>query len=174
MCDYKLKILEDLKNNNFDISKIEDYKKDLVGLEEEVNFLRTIDWIKLGKYLEFDKNPTFDLSGWEFLAKGWRDNDEAKILWYIQQRFNKEYHWSDIFDKSLDDSNKNIRSLLIHYSFVQNKYIEYEKEIEVLEDEIEILKKKTCKNCLEFIDGKCKILNLKTDIGGCLKHFRKK
>lgn len=160
----KLKLLEDLKNDNFDVNKKEIYIADLDLLEKELNFFRSIDLIKLGKYIEYDATQTFDLSGWEFLAGAWRKKSEATVLWYLQQRFNKEYHWTDIFDKNKDEDNQEFRSILVHYGFIQKKYFEGLEEQE----------KRTCKNCYKFKNGKCEILNIEKDIGGCGDYFIKR
>lgn len=55
-----------------------------------------IDWVKLGKRLEDEKN--YDGGGWEHLAKYWRDNKAFSVYSHFYHRFNKHYHWLDFLD----------------------------------------------------------------------------
>lgn len=107
--------------------------------KKELAFFRSIDFVSMGKFIEYEKHC--DLTGWEFLAHGWRNKNEAKCLWYIQQRWNKNFHYNEIFDYNKDVENEQIRGLLLNISICNRWLKENEEEIEELKQIIENLKK---------------------------------
>lgn len=114
-------------------------KEELKLLKQELNFYRSIDFVEIGKFIEYNKQC--DLTGWEFLADGWKTKNEAKVLWYIQQRWNKTYHYNEIFDEKKDEKNEEFRTLLLNYSYLIKMYEEQEIEIKELKIQLVSIKK---------------------------------
>lgn len=111
--------------------QLSEYRDTIKELKSELNFYRSIDFVGMGRFIEYDKGC--DLTGWEFLADAWRNKNEAKALWYIQQRWNKNYHFNEIFDENKDEDNKEFRTLLSHHSYLLKMYKEQEIELEELQ-----------------------------------------
>jgi hypothetical protein len=95
-----------------------------------------IDWVKIGKILENDKN--YDGAGWEHLAKAWRDRKNFAVFHYFYNRFNKKYHWLEFLNEtSLNDQEsisilkylENCNPLTPTETMLQWRGIEDEKEV---------------------------------------------
>lgn len=112
--------------------------EEIESLKKELNFYRSIDFVAMGRFIELDKQC--DLTGWEFLADAWRSDNQAKALWYVQQRWNKNFHYNDIFEGKQDVENKEFRDLMLTHAHLFKMYKESQSEIEELEKEIEKLK----------------------------------
>lgn len=141
----QIKISETLKNIEsaiklglpLDFNKISKLATEFEWFEKELNFYRSIDFLAMGRFIEYEKGC--DLTGWEFLAHGWRNENEAKCLWYIQQRWNRAFHFNEIFDEEKDESNKEIRSLFSCLSLRTKLQNETDEELEEAKNRIKEL-----------------------------------
>ena len=135
---------------------IDQMLKAMGAYQAELGFFRSIDWMKLGWFLERDIG--YDGHGWERMFHALKAGDEASVIRYLQERFNREVHPMKLLQWEEENPHKTMLDFVTAYFRLKKMHEDAEAEKykrlyeEALEREKELIDILSQKEEMEGID----------------------